>query len=176
MPVQSGSGGSVGSGMMGAGAVEGKMRRVDLPDDLVADSEGVYGYLPASNSQFHSSKWPVDWTDAEQVSAARNTRLEYHAGLDKKREFVNTHRLDGVSDDSIARQMVEMRNQDRLSHYKTPEALEVVYQRNLTKYGNKTGPTYESQIAKYGTSTEVINAALRSNDSMDILTGIAKPK
>jgi hypothetical protein len=159
----------------GADALD-KVRYVDLPKDLVADSKGVYGYLPTSDSQFHSSKWPVDWTDVDQVSVARTTRLEYHAGLEKKQEFVNTLRLDGVSDDDIARQIVEMRNQDRLSHYKTPEALEVVYQRNLSKYGNKTGPTYESQIAKYGTSTEVINAALRSNDTMDILTGIAKPK
>ncbi|WP_110187879.1 RHS repeat-associated core domain-containing protein [Pokkaliibacter plantistimulans] len=156
--------------------VPDKIRYVDLPNDLVADSKGVYGYLPTPDSQFHSSKWPVDWTDIEQVSSARTTRLEYHVGLEKKQEFVNNLRLEGVSDDDIARKIVEMRNQDRLSHYKTSEALEVVYQRNLEKYGNKTGPTYESQIAKYGTSAEVINAALRSNDTMDILTGIAKQK
>ena len=132
--------------------------------------------MQVTDSQFHSSKWPVDWTDLDQVSAARATRLEYHVGLEKKKMFVDTLREKGVSDDAIARQIVEMRNQDRLSHYKSPEALEVVYQRNLEKYGNKTGPTYESQIAKYGSSTEVINAALRTNDTMDILTGIAKPK
>jgi hypothetical protein len=153
-----------------------KIRYVDMPNDLVADAKGVYGYLPTPDSQFHSSKWPVDWSDVDQVSAARTKRLDYHVGLEKKHEFVEALRMEGVSDDHIARYIVEMRNQDRLSHYKTPEALEVVYKRNLANYGNTTGPTYDSQLAKYGTSTEVINAALRTNDSMDILTGIAKPK
>lgn len=81
-----------------------------------------------------------------------------------------------MADEAIAKKLVEARNQARLSHYKTPEALDVVYQRNMSAYGNKYGPTYESQLEKYGSPTEVINAALRSNDSMDILTGIAKPK
>lgn len=152
------------------------LRHVDMPDDLLEDPQGVYGYMPTTDSQFHSSKWPVDWSNHSQVASARKTRLEYHAGLDKKREWVDTMRSEGVSDDDIARQIVDMRNQDRLSHYKTPEALESVYQRNTAKYGNKFGPSYESQVAKYGSSEEVINAALRSNDTMDILTGIATPK
>jgi RHS repeat-associated protein len=156
--------------------VSEKVRSVDMPKDLAVDPKGVYGYLPTKDSQFHSSKWPLDWSDADQVAKARMTRLDYHVGLDKKQEFVDTLRRDGISDDDIGKQIVEMRNQDRLSHYKTPEALEVVYQRNLTKYGNKSGPTYESQLSKYGSSAEVINAALRSNNTMDILTGISKPK
>ena len=85
--------------------VSNKIRYVDLPNDLVADSKGVYGYLPTPDSQFHSSKWPVDWTNVDQVSAARTTRLEYHAGLEKKQEFINNLRMEGVSDDSIAEQI-----------------------------------------------------------------------
>jgi len=156
--------------------VANKVRYVDMPKDLAVDPKGVYGYLPTKDSQFHSGKWPVDWTNADQVAKARTTRLDYHVGLNKKQQFIDTLRRDGIGDDNIAKQIVEMRNQERLSHYKTPEALEAVYQRNLTKYGNKSGPTYESQLSKYGSSSEVINAALRSNNTMDILTGISKPK
>ncbi|WP_104399827.1 RHS repeat-associated core domain-containing protein [Vibrio penaeicida] len=153
-----------------------KTKHVDLPDDLIKDSQGIYGYMPTEKSQFHSSNWSVDWTDAKQVSSARQVRLEYHVGLDQKQNFVRSLRSDGVNEGEIARQLVEMRNQDRLSHYKTEEALEMVYGRNLTKYGNKTGPTYESQLSKYGSPTKVIDAALRTNDTMDILTGISKVK
>ena len=85
-------------------------------------------------------------------------------------------RESGYRDEEIARMLVELRNNDRLSHYKTPEALNAVYQRNLTKYGNKSGPTYESQLSKYGSAEEVISASLRSNDSVDVLTGLAKLK
>jgi hypothetical protein len=153
-----------------------KITYVDLPNDLVANSNGVYGYLPTVDSQFHSSRWPVDWTNREQVAGARSTRLDYHAELNKKREFVDSLRRDGIDDNVIAKKIVDMRNQDRLSHDKTAESLEVVYKRNLNTYGNKFGPTYESQLQKYGSAAEVINAALRSNNTMDILTGLAKPK
>jgi hypothetical protein len=52
-----------------------------VPSDLVEDSRGVYGYLPVEGSQFAPPKWPVDWTNAEQVAAAREVRLGYHQGL-----------------------------------------------------------------------------------------------
>src|SRR5690554_2401459 len=154
----------------------GKIRVVPLPNDLVADKRGVYGYLPTEDSQFHSNRWPVDWTDQTQVSTARATRLDYHEGLDKKRVLIGEMRESGYDDEEIAKKLVELRNNDRLSHYKTPEALNAVYQRNLTRYGNKLGPTFESQLSKYGSAEEVIRAALRSNDSVDVLTGLAVPK
>ncbi|CAA0101670.1 Uncharacterised protein [BD1-7 clade bacterium] len=72
------------------------------------------------------------------MSSARNTRIEYHDGLEKKRKMISTLRAQGLSDEEIAKQIVDSRNQDRLSHYKTPEALDVVYKRNLKKYQNKT--------------------------------------
>jgi hypothetical protein len=149
---------------------------VPMPSDLVPNSAGVYGYVPTPESQFHSSKWPVDWTNPNQVANARTTRLDYHVGLEKKKQLIENLRKEGMSTDDIAKKIVNSRNQDRLSHYKSPEALDVVYKRNLEKYGDKMGPTYESQLSKYGSSDEVINAALRTNDSMDILTGISTPK
>lgn len=149
---------------------------VDMPKDLVEDASGVYGYLPTTDSQFHSSKWPVDWTNSAQVSKARVVRLEYHEGLEKKRQQIASLKKDGVNDKQIAKMIVDSRNKDRLSHYKTPESLAAVHQRNLDKYGDINGPTYESQLEKYGSDSEIIEAALRSNDTMDILTGISKPR
>jgi hypothetical protein len=149
---------------------------VDMPNDLVEDAAGVYGYMPTTESQFHSSKWPVDWSNPAQVDKARTVRLEYHEGLDKKRQLINNLKKDGVSDQQIAQMIVDSRNKDRLSHYKTPESLAAVHQRNLDKYGDINGPTYDSQLEKYGSDNEIIEAALRSNDTMDILTGISKPR
>lgn len=77
---------------------------------------------------------------------------------------------------TIPQKLVDLRNADRLSHYKTDEALQVVFKRNLKQYGSKYGPTYESQLQKYGSDKGVIDAALRSNDSMDVLTGLAVPR
>lgn len=81
-----------------------------------------------------------------------------------------------MSVEDIAPKIVDVLIQNRLTHCKTPDALEIVNKRNRAKYGNKSGHYYESQVAKYGSSEEVINAALRSNDTMDILTRIATPK
>ena len=153
-----------------------KTRTVALPQDLVAAESGVYGYLPTQDSQFHSSRWPVDWTSADEVANARAVRLDYHDGLNKKKAAVDELRKSGVSEEEIARKIVDKRNQDRLAHYKTPESLEAVYKRNTKKYGSKYGPSYESQLEKYGSPENVIDAALRSNDTVDILTGIATPK
>jgi hypothetical protein len=152
-------------------------RLVDMPNDLLADSRGVYGYLPKEGSEFHIRRWGGDWTDIDQVAGARTTRLEYHQRLEQKIALIDTLRLDGLTEDDIGRQIVDLRNQDRLSYYETPEALEAVYQRNISKEGyTKYGPSYETQLSKYGTPQAVIDASLRSNPTMDILTGVAKPK
>src|SRR5690554_3941787 len=153
-----------------------QIRLVKMPHDLDVNPKGVYGYLPKKESQLHSSKWPVDWTDKRQVEKARSIRLNYHEELEQKKQLVNSLRSAKMNDEDIARTLVEKRNSDRLAHYKTPESLDAVYKRNLEKYGSKTGPTYESQLVQYGTPEGVINASLRSNDTVDILTGIATPR
>ena len=153
-----------------------QIRLVKMPHDLDVNPKGVYGYLPKKESQFHSIKWPVDWTDKRQVEKARSIRLNYHEELEQKKQLVNSLRSAKMNDEDIARTLVEKRNSDRLAHYKTPESLDAVYKRNLEKYGSKTGPTYESQLVKYGTPEGVINASLRSNDTVDILTGISTPR
>jgi len=71
------------------------------------------------------------------------------------------------------RQIVDIRNKKQLSFYAKDE-LATVYKRNLDRYGNAMGPTYESQVAKYGSPEAVIRAGYRTNPTMDILTGIAR--
>jgi hypothetical protein len=147
----------------------------EVPHDLVADTKGVYGYLPKAGSQFSPPKWPVEWSNAEQVAAARKVRLDYHQGLASEKDIVTNLRSKGVSDESIARQIVEMRNQTRMSKY-SPEQLPTLFERNINTYQNPYGPSFESLLNKYGSFQEIINAGTRSNATMDILTGIGKVK
>jgi hypothetical protein len=151
------------------GPFEYKVKTV--PSDLVADSRGVYGYVPVEGSQFAPPKWPVDWTDAEQVAGARAVRLEYHQGLADEVEWVARQRSSGVSDDDIARELVDIRNKTRMSKY-SEDKLPILFERNTQTYGNPYGPTYESLLAKYGSPQGVIASGTRSNATMDILTGI----
>ncbi|KAF0813412.1 hypothetical protein IGB42_02341 [Andreprevotia sp. IGB-42] len=145
----------------------------NIPSDLVADSRGVYGYVPKDGTQFSQPKWSVDWTNSQQVANAREVRLEYHQGLADETAWVAKMRADGVADESIARQIVDLRNQTRMSKYST-EQLSMLYERNKVTYGNPHGPTYESLLEKYGNPQDVIASGTRSNLTMDILTGIAK--
>jgi hypothetical protein len=143
-----------------------------VPDDLVSDDRGVYGYVPKEGTQFAPPKWPVDWTDPAQVANAREVRLGYHDGLVAERDLVTSLRADGMDEESIARNIVDLRNETRISKYPA-DKVEMLYQRNLETYGNPKGPSYESLLAKYGSPQGVIEAGTRSNTTMDVLTGIA---
>jgi uncharacterized Zn-binding protein involved in type VI secretion len=146
-----------------------------VPVELDANAAGVYGYMPKEGTEFHQSKWGVDWTNREATAAARSTRLEYHQGLEEKRAWIEEQRASGISDEEIARQIVVDRNKSRLSFY-SEEELPTVYARNFAKYGDETGPTYEYLIEQDKTPQDIIESATRSNPSMDILTGIATVK
>jgi RHS repeat-associated protein len=146
-----------------------------LPSDLAADPRGVYGYLPKEGTEFAPRKWPVDWTDPDEVASARAARLEYHKGLAAKRDWVQAMRAEGATEEDVARGLVEMRNQDRLATY-SQEQLPAIYERNQGRYLNPFGPSYEYQLQRYKTPEMVVEAALRTNKSFDILTGIAKVK
>jgi hypothetical protein len=73
----------------------------------------------------------------------------------------------------MARKVVQMRNENRMSYY-PPDKQAAIRARNLEKYGNELGPTYETQLSKYGHPEAVIEAAYRTNNTMDVLTGIAE--
>ncbi|WP_198294254.1 PAAR domain-containing protein [Burkholderia ubonensis] len=147
----------------------------NVPDDLEANPNGVYGYMPKEDTPFSLSEWGVDWTDADATASARAKRLEYHEGLEAKRASIAEQEARGVSEEDIARQVNEERNRSRIPFY-SEEELPNLYARNLKKYGSKYGPTYEWLIEKGKSPRDIIESAIRSNPSMDILTGIAKVK
>ncbi len=147
-----------------------------VPKDLVPDPRGVYGYMPKPGTPFSKSPPWADWTNPQAVAGAHLTRVDYHKGLQHEIEWIGEQRAKGVSEESIARQMVDMRNQARLSKY-TEDQLPMVYERNLVEYQNKFGPTYEAQLAKYENNpSKVIEASTRSNKGMDVLCGVATVK
>lgn len=144
-----------------------------VPDELQPDPSGVYGYMPKPGSQFASSPpWP-DWTDPAAVAKARATRLLYHEGMSQEAQLEKDMRAAGADSEAIARQIVELRNTNRMALY-TKEQLPMLHERNLREYGRAEGPTYESLMRKkYKTPDEVIAAGSRTNPAMDVLTGIA---
>ena len=146
-----------------------------VPADLEANTAGVYGYTPKPGTEFSQEKWGVDWTDRDATASARAKRLDYHEGLEEKQAWVEEQRASGVADEDIARQIVQERNESRLSYYPEDEQ-PTIRARNLAKYQNETGPSYEYFISKGKTAQDMINSATRSNSSMDILTGIATVK
>lgn len=146
-----------------------------VPADLEANTAGVYGYTPKPGTEFSQEKWGVDWTDRDATASARAKRLDYHEGLEEKQAWVEEQRASGVADEDIARQIVQERNESRLSFYPEDEQ-PTIRARNLAKYQNETGPSYEYFISKGKTAQDMINSATRSNPSMDILTGIATVK
>lgn len=146
-----------------------------VPADLEANTAGAYGYTPKPGTEFSQEKWGVDWTDQDATASARAKRLDYHEGLEEKQAWVEEQRASGVSDEDIARQIVQERNESRLSYYPEDEQ-PTIRARNLAKYQNETGPSYEYFISKGKTAQDMINSATRSNPSMDILTGIATVK
>lgn len=146
-----------------------------VPADLEPNAAGVYGYMPKEGTEFHQSKWGVDWTDPEATAGATAKRIDYHEGMEQKEAWIADQRSAGVPDEEIAQQITNSRNADRLSYY-AEEQLPGVYARNLAKYGDKMGPSYDYLIESGKTPQQIIESATRTNPTMDILTGIAKVK
>jgi hypothetical protein len=145
-----------------------------VPEQLAPDSRGVYGFMPKPGTQFAASPpWP-DWSNPAAVAKARATRLLYHEGMAQEAKLETDLRAAGADAETIARQIVELRNVNRMATY-TKEQLPMLFERNLKEYGRAEGPTYEYLMKKkYKTPEEVIAAGSRTNPAMDVLTGIAR--
>jgi hypothetical protein len=145
----------------------------DVPPQLVPDARGVNGYMPKEGTPFAKSPpWP-DWTDPEAVAKARQTRLVYHQGFAQEVKLVEEMRAAGESSDTIARQLSELRNVNRMAMYSEGE-LPMLFERNLAEYGRKEGPSYEFLMDKYKDPEKIIASGMRTNPGMDVLCGIAK--
>ncbi|MEU6984130.1 hypothetical protein ABZ946_11965 [Streptomyces sp. NPDC046324] len=104
----------------------------------------------------------------EKVEAQR-TRMQYHELLEDMHRTEANMREAGASDEEIARELVDMRNQAKAITRAgmTPEEVRVLEARNIAKYGNPLGPTADQLYAKYGTWQQVIDASMRTSYAVD---------
>ncbi|MFE2842910.1 hypothetical protein ACFXKS_05040 [Streptomyces scopuliridis] len=110
----------------------------------------------------------------EEREEAREGRIQYHHLLDRMRQVADEMRAEGASDEDIARVMVDMRNdaKDITRAGMSPEAVRLLEERNMKKYGNPLGPTADQLYAKYGSWAEVIDAATRTSPEVDRELGL----
>jgi hypothetical protein len=146
----------------------------ELPNDLFLTSNAIFGFDADKTSEFHTNKVWIDWKNSDQVQTAQHKRSAYHQKLETQKKRIQKWFSEGMAAEKIAQTLVEERNSQRMNSYKTFGERLWLRKRNLLKYGHMMGPTYEQQLRRYGSADAVIQAALRSNASMDLLTGIAK--
>lgn len=142
--------------------------------DIIVNENAVYGFSPNPDStRLGVYANALDWTDPEQVAAARAQRIEYHAKNAELYKIIEDGRANGESTEEIARKVSQRRNELRLEAYKDdPAGLALVKQSNLETYGDESGPTAEWLYEKYGDWQTVIDKACSSNAGMDACLGL----
>ncbi|MGW6568488.1 hypothetical protein [Streptomyces sp. NPDC054975] len=104
----------------------------------------------------------------EKVEAQR-TRMRYHGLLEDMRRTEANMREAGASEEEIARELVDMRNQAKeiTRAGMSPEEVRILEERNIAKYGNPLGPTADQLHAKYGSWEKVTDASMRTSYAVD---------
>ncbi|MGW6861416.1 hypothetical protein [Streptomyces xanthophaeus] len=104
----------------------------------------------------------------EKVEAQR-TRIRYHGLLEDMHRTEANMRESGASEEEIARELVDMRNQAKeiTRAGMTPEEVRVLEERNTAKYGNPLGPTADQLYVKYGSWAKVTDASMRTSYAVD---------
>ncbi|MEV6954168.1 hypothetical protein [Streptomyces sp. NPDC051183] len=104
----------------------------------------------------------------EKVEAQR-TRMRYHDLLEDMHRTEADMRAAGFSDEEIARELVDMRNQAKeiTRAGMTPEEVRILEERNIAKYGNPLGPTADQLYVKYGSWQKVTDASMRTSYAVD---------
>ena len=142
--------------------------------DIVENPAAVYGFSPspAEESTLKEYADAIDWTDPDQVFAARAQRQAYHDSMEELYAMIMTMVQEDRDIEAIARAVSRRRNELRLEVYTDdPEGLAIVKKRNLDTYGNELGPTQESLYEKYGSWEMVLIKALGTNPGMDACLG-----
>ena len=142
--------------------------------DVVENPDAVYGFSPspAEESTLKEYADAIDWTDPDQVAAAREQRQAYHDSLEELYDIILAMLKQDQDIETIARAVSTRRNELRLEAYNDdPECLETVKARNMETYGNENGPTPEWLYEKYGSWDMVLVKALGSNPGMDACLG-----
>ena len=142
--------------------------------DIVVNPDAVYGFSPsaAEESTLKDYVEALDWTDPEQVAAARAQRQAYHDSMNELYDMIVEMVAADQDIETIARAVSQRRNELRLEAYDgDPDGLETVKKRNLETYGSEFGPTPDSLYEKYGSWEMVLLKALGSNSGMDACLG-----
>ncbi|MFJ7154164.1 hypothetical protein ACIQUQ_04430 [Streptomyces sp. NPDC101118] len=104
----------------------------------------------------------------EKVEAQR-TRMRYHGLLEDMHRTAAAMREAGATDEEVARELVDMRNQAKeiTRAGMSPEEVRILEERNTAKYGNPLGPTADQLFAKYGSWQQVADASMRTSYAVD---------
>ena len=150
------------------------MQNPKAVQDIIVNEKAVYGYSPSPEStRLKEYVDAIDWTNPEQVAAARQERIEYHEREDELYQIIEKMLSENKSTEEIARAVSKRRNELRLENYKDdPEGLARVKKSNLDTYGDENGPTIEWLLEKYGTWEKILDKALSSNPGMDACLGL----
>ena len=142
--------------------------------DAIPDEGAVYGFRPDPNSpRIGRYATKIDWTNSEQVAAAKQEREKYHSDNEMFYSAFQKMAAEGFSKEEIANVVVAQRNQNRMNSYKDdPEGLAIVKQSNLEVYGNESGPTAQDLYMQYGSWDIVIEKSMGSNAGMDACCGL----
>ena len=162
------------SGEQGFTYVHDPMENPSAAADIIRNPKAVYGYSPSPDSvRLREYVDEIDWTNPEQVEAARQERIKYHESLKEIYTLIETRKKQGKSTEEIAREASALRNKIRLDSYKNdPDGLAKVKKSNLDTYGNENGPTPESLYEKYGSWQTVLEKSTSPNPGMDACLGL----
>ena len=149
------------------------MENPDAVVDIVVNPDAVYGYSPNPDSvRLGKYADALDWTDPDQVAAARQERAEYHESINGLYRLIEDMLGEGKNVEEIARAVSKERNEIRLAAYNgDPDGLAIVRKSNLDTYGQEEGPTPDQLYEEYGSWQTVIEKALSSNPGMDACLG-----
>lgn len=142
--------------------------------DIVENPSAVYGFSPNPEStRLGKYADAIDWTDPDQVAAARAEREAYHESMSELYRMIEDMLHEGKNVEQIARAVSRRRNELRLeAHADDPEGLALVKQSNLDTYGDEMGPSADSLYEKYGSWQTVLEKALSTNMGMDACLGL----
>ncbi|MFH7597972.1 hypothetical protein WDV06_23120 [Streptomyces racemochromogenes] len=105
----------------------------------------------------------------DQKVEAQRTRMSYHRLLEDMHRTAADMRAAGASEEEVARELVDMRNQAKeiTRAGMTPQEVRILEERNIAKYGNPLGPTADQLYAKYGSWEKVSDASMRTSYAVD---------
>ncbi|MDO4866959.1 MAG: hypothetical protein Q4C10_10440 [Clostridia bacterium] len=141
--------------------------------DIVVNPDAVYGFSPSPDStRLKEFVDALDWTDPDQVAAARAQRQAYHDSISELYRMIEDMLTRGDDVETIARAVSQRRNELRLESYADdPDGLAATKKSNLETYGDEMGPTADSLYEKYGSWQTVLEKALGTNVGMDACLG-----